>query len=63
MTVIAVRTKLGSSNPFEIISTGIFASTIACITAVTAAKLLQRLPGIKKSNPMNTEITEEVENE
>lgn len=51
MTVIAVRAKLGSANPFEIISTAVFASTCATITAVTAAKLLQRLPGIRKSNP------------
>lgn len=62
MTVIAVRTKLGSANPFEIISTGLFASTIACITAITAAKLLQKLPWFKNSNPMNSKIAEEVEN-
>ncbi len=53
MTIIAIRTELGAANPFEIISTGIFASTVACITAVTAAKLLQRIPSIKKSNPLN----------
>ncbi len=51
MTIIAIRTELGSANPFEIISTGIFASTIACITAVTAAKLLQKIPAIRKSDP------------
>lgn len=51
MTVIAVRAKLGSANPFEIISTAVFASTCATIAAVTAAKLLQRLPGIRKSDP------------
>ena len=62
MTVIAIRTKLGAMNPFEIISTGIFASTVACFTAVTAAKLLQRLPWIKKSNPINN-VKQEVENE
>ena len=43
-TIIAVRTTLGSANPAEIIGTTIFASTIACIVAVTATKLLQRLP-------------------
>ncbi|HCK99608.1 MAG TPA: nucleoside recognition protein [Candidatus Marinimicrobia bacterium] len=60
MTVIAVRAKLGSANPFEIISTAVFASTCATITAVTAAKLLQRLPGIRKSDPNRLpEITEE----
>jgi len=51
MTVIAVRAKLGSANPFEIISTAVFASTCATITAVTAAKLMQRLPSKRKSNP------------
>jgi spore maturation protein A len=63
MTVIAVRTELGAANPFEIISTGIFSSTVACITAITAAKLLQRIPKIKKSNPMNLKENKEVENE
>ncbi len=52
MTIIAIRSELGSANPFEIISTGIFASTMACIAAITASKLLQRLPGNKKSDPM-----------
>ncbi|MBN2282179.1 MAG: nucleoside recognition protein [Candidatus Marinimicrobia bacterium] len=69
MTVIALRTKIALENnltgvnPFEVISTGFFASTIACITAVTAAKLLQRLPNVKKSNPMNKLSKAEVENE
>ena len=61
MTVIAVRTKLGSANPFEIISTAIFASTCACIAAVTASKLLSKLPSVKKSNPMN--VDKEVNND
>ncbi len=61
MTVIAVRTELGSTNPFEIISTSIFASTCACIAAITASKLLSKLPSIKKSNPMN--IDKEVKND
>lgn len=51
MTIIAVRAKLGSANPFEIISTSVFASTCATIAAVTAAKLLKRLPGVRKSDP------------
>jgi len=51
MTVIAIRAKLGSANPFEIISTAILASTCATIAAVSAAKLLQRLPKIRKSDP------------
>lgn len=63
MTVIAIRTELGAANPFEIISTGIFASTVACITAITAAKLLQRLPGVKKSNPLNQQKEKEANND
>ncbi|MFP4547417.1 MAG: nucleoside recognition domain-containing protein [Fidelibacterota bacterium] len=59
MTIIAIRTELGAANPFEIISTGIFASTVACITAITAAKLLQKLPGVQKSNPLNEVKNEE----
>lgn len=43
-TIIGVRVTLGSSNPAEIIGTTIFASTCATIFAVTATKLLQRLP-------------------
>ncbi len=59
MTIIAIRTELGAANPFEIISTGIFASTVACVTAITAAKLLQKLPGVQKSNPLNKIKNEE----
>ncbi|HDN60099.1 MAG: nucleoside recognition protein [Candidatus Neomarinimicrobiota bacterium] len=51
MTIIAVRTELGSKNPFEIISTTFLASLCATIAAVTAAKLLQRLPSFKKTDP------------
>jgi len=43
-TIIGVRVTLGSSNPTEIIGTTIFASTFATIFAVSATKLLQRLP-------------------
>jgi len=43
-TILAVRVQLGSAAPWEIIGTTIFASTCATITAVTAAKLMQRLP-------------------
>lgn len=57
MTVIAVRAELGSANPFEIISTGIFASTCACITAITASRLLQKLPGSRKTDPMLNQTT------
>ncbi|MBL7074804.1 nucleoside recognition protein [candidate division KSB1 bacterium] len=51
MTVIAVRAKLGSANPFEIISTAVFASTCATIAAVTAAKLMQKPRVIRRSDP------------
>jgi spore maturation protein A len=43
-TIIAVRTTLGSADPAEIIGTTIFASGCACVVAVIATKLLQRLP-------------------
>ncbi len=46
-TIIGVRVSLGSSNPTEIIGTTIFASTFASIFAVSATKLLQRLPAFK----------------
>jgi spore maturation protein A len=51
MTVIAVRAQLGSANPFEIIGTTIISSTCATIAGVTAAKLFQRLPSVRKSDP------------
>lgn len=59
MTVIAVRAKLDSANPFEIISTAVFASTCATIAAVIAAKLLQKLPGIRKSDPNRIDTEKE----
>jgi spore maturation protein A len=43
-TILAVRVQLGSTAPWEIIGTTIFASTCATITAVTMAKLMQRWP-------------------
>ena len=43
-TIIGVRISLGSTNPAEIIGTTIFASGCATVVAVTATKLLQRLP-------------------
>lgn len=46
-TIIGVRLSLGSKNPAEIIGTTIFASGCATIIAVTATKLLQRLPIFK----------------
>ena len=43
-TIIGVRLSLGSKSPAEIIGTTIFASGCAMIVAITATKLLQRLP-------------------
>lgn len=63
MTVIAVRAQLGSRNPFEIISTTILASTCATIAGITAVKLLQHLPSIRKSDPnRRVESTHQEEN-
>jgi len=54
-TIIAVRTTLGSADPAEIIGTTIFASTCACVVAVIATKLLQRLPVFQiKKKPANS---------
>lgn len=54
MTIIAVRVQMGSAAPWEIIGTTIFASVCATITAVTFAKLFQRLPIFKiKENSNN----------
>jgi spore maturation protein A len=46
-TMIAVRVQLGSHNPWEIIGTTIFASTMATITAIIASKLYEKLPFFK----------------
>jgi spore maturation protein SpmA len=43
-TAIAVLAAAHSNNPSAIVGTSIMATTCAAITAVTAAKLLQRLP-------------------
>ncbi len=49
-TIIGVRVTLGSKDPAEIIGTTIFASVCATIFAVSATKLLQRLPIFKMEN-------------
>ncbi len=46
-TMIAVRVQLGSRNPWEIIGTTIFASTMATITAIIASKVYEKLPFFK----------------
>lgn len=51
-TMIAIRSSAGAKNPTEIIAPTILASTCATIAAVTAAKLLSRLPIFKNQlNP------------
>lgn len=47
-TIIGVRISLGSQNPQEIIGTTIVASVCATLTALIAAKVLQRLPVFNK---------------
>jgi len=47
-TIIGVRISLGSQNPQEIIGTTIVASVCATLTALIAAKALQRLPVFNK---------------
>jgi spore maturation protein SpmA len=46
-TAIAVLAAAHSNNPTAIVGTSIMATTCAAIAAVTAAKLLQRLPGYR----------------
>lgn len=47
-TILGVRISLGSAAPQEIIFTTIVAGLCATITAVVAAKLLQRVPGFRR---------------
>jgi spore maturation protein A len=49
-TMIAVRSQLGSANPTEIIVPTVLASGCATIVAVTAARLLERMP-VFRVNP------------
>ncbi len=50
-TIIAVRVTLGSANPTEIVAPTILASGCATVVAVTAAKLLSRLPIFRAAGP------------
>jgi spore maturation protein A len=50
-TIIAVRVTLGSANPTEIVVPTILASACATVVAVTAAKLLERLPAFRAAGP------------
>ncbi len=47
-TILGVRISLKSTNPAEIIGTTIFAGICATTIAVTAAKILEKLPIFKK---------------
>jgi spore maturation protein A len=59
-TIIAVRIQMDSAAPLEIIGTTIFASACATVTAVTCAKLFQRLP-VFKIKPDSNVVNEENE--
>lgn len=54
-TIIAVRVTLGSANPTEIVVPTILASACATVVAVTAAKLLERLPAFRAAGPVARE--------
>jgi spore maturation protein A len=56
-TIIAVRVQMDSAAPLEIIGTTIFASACATITAVTCAKLFQRLPLFQVKPALNGQET------
>lgn len=58
-SIIAVRVQLGSTAPWDIIGTAIFASTIATITAVIMAKLLQGLPVFRLNGSGNHTVADE----
>ncbi|NOY79251.1 MAG: nucleoside recognition protein [Calditrichaeota bacterium] len=58
-TMIAVRIQMGSKNPWEIIGTTIFASTMATITAIIASKVYEKLPFFRmKAEPELAETTD-----
>jgi len=50
-TIIAVRVTLGSADPVEIVFPTVVASCCATLVAVTAARLLARLPCFRRSRP------------
>jgi spore maturation protein A len=58
VTIMGVRSNLGSGNPEEIIGTTIFAGICATITGVVASKILQRLPVFRR--PLDSEPEESV---
>lgn len=53
--MIGLRASSGSSNPSEIILAAILATTCSTIVAITASKLLSRLPYFKRQ--INKEVT------
>jgi len=42
LTVIKIRSTLGSMNPTEIISTALISTTISTIVGISSAKILER---------------------
>ncbi len=58
-TAIAILAANKSSNPTAIVGTSIMATTCAAVAAVTAAKLLQRLP-VFRLRPVTTTVGVEV---
>ncbi len=50
-TVIAIRASAGSANPGEIIGVVILATSVSTIVAVTAVKILERLPAFRVTTP------------
>lgn len=51
-TIIAVRVTLGSADPVEIVFPTLVASCCATLVAVTAARLLSRLPCYRRTAPL-----------
>lgn len=56
VTAIGILAAAGATHPTAIISTALIASLCSCITGITAAKILQRLPAFKTPAP-DTSIT------
>ncbi len=55
-TIIGVRISLNSQNPQEIIGATIFAGVCATITAILAAKILEKLPVFLPAQPGRKEL-------
>ena len=57
-TIIGIRAAANSANPSEIIGPVILATGVSTTVAITAAKLLQRLPRYKIENYIDVKNTE-----